>query len=224
MVGIFHIGILLNIPKHSGNNMKQWDTLIIGYFRNTTTTRLDSINCWTYPGCDYSCSFGQIVLLEKTIPIWGLSLCARLEYWNTCCRKFSTNSAVLGPVPWERKIQPVLPVHSQVFYSKHIILSYFITKSKIGVAQSPFFRVRLINRCSISTHSLHVPGKMYQICWVSVFFSGEFPLEIQHQGTAVRRIGLPEDHLLDSPPAKIAFSWGLHNSNVTMVYGTQITN
>ena len=26
------------------------------------------------------------------------------------------------------------------------------------------------------------------------------------------------------PPATIAFSWGSHNSNVTMVYGTQITN
>ena len=26
------------------------------------------------------------------------------------------------------------------------------------------------------------------------------------------------------PPFTIAFSWGSHNSNVTMVYGTQITN
>ena len=78
----------------------------------------------------------------------------------------------------------------------------------------------------------------YQICWVSLFFSGDFPWKVSvsfvtfHQGTAVRRIGLPEDHLLDSRPLGPRESVQLGTTElqchelvygtypITMVYGT----
>lgn len=94
---------------------------------------------------------------------FGASVVCQTWILKYLLQKIHYKLSVLGSVPWEQKIQPVLPVHSKVFLIK--AYNFIIFHNKVqdwSCSISTFFRYQIdLNRCEQSPciDSTYLPGK-----------------------------------------------------------------
>ena len=102
------------------------------------------------------------------------------------------------------------------------IYKYIYTQFPIFAYEMVIYHMKYHHKLILTVKPLYIPTGFYCLCYPIVWklkpiLGGSSPLS----GLVRVAFFVPLD--IWGPPFELAFSWGLHNSNFTMVYGTQIT-